>query len=225
MLLLVLELVLIYKEVVMNKFYIEFLVILSKSILAICFAFASFLLILNFYHYKEVNYKYNFDSTTNFEYSNYQKVLKNVDKKMKSVDYSNRDKIAFAKPIYEYYEGCVQQLEKGTFNSLNSVNFIDSKVIYDTNNQILSEYNNTCLFGIPYNISLLYAKEKPTNNFDSVMKKTEEKRDIIVDNAEYLINSSMGNSSYSFATDTFKSSVYNKTLNEFDLTIDNYKMM
>ena len=46
-----------------------------------------------------------------------------------------------------------------------------------------------------------------------------------LDNAEYLTDSGLGNSSYNFVTDVTRSTIYNKVSNELDLTIDNYRMI
>ena len=54
---------------------------------------------------------------------------------------------------------------------------------------------------------------------------TETKRKIVIDNADYLIKSGLGNSSYNFSTDSSRNTIYNKTSNELRLTINNYKMI
>ncbi len=99
------------------------------------------------------------------------------------------------------------------------INVVD---IYNANNKILNDYNNSCLFSLPYNISMMY---EDSNVFDEVRELTEEKREIIVSNAEYLTKAALGNSSYSFSTNTFRASIYNQTASWYDLTINNYKMI
>ena len=141
---------------------------------------------------------------------------------MNSVDLNNTNYNTTAKPIYEYYKGCKEIFDEDSFNKLQDGMKINVVDIYNANNKILNDYNNSCLFSLPYNISMMY---EDSNVFDEVRELTEEKREIIVSNAEYLTKAALGNSSYSFSTNTFRASVYNQTASWYDLTINNYKMM
>lgn len=209
----------------MKEFIIEFFTILANSIMVICFAFMSFLLIANFFHYREVTYTYSTDLNENIRYTGYKKLLKSIDKKMDSVNYDNPEYRNTAKPIHDYYEACVKSLNEGTFASFNNKNGISALDIYKANDEILKVYNGTCIFTVPNNISNIYGADKKNKSFVSTKKVTDEKADIIIDNADYLINSGLGNSSYSFVTDITRSTIYNKVSNELDLTIDNYRMI
>lgn len=206
----------------MREFFIDFLKILANSILIIALAFVSFLFIVNIYHYEEVSYQYDVSISTSEKYQNYKKLLNSVDKKMNSVDLNNTNYNTTAKPIYEYYKGCKKIFDEDSFNKLQDGMKINVVDIYNANTKILNDYNNSCLFSLPYNISMMY---EDSNVFDEVRELTEEKREIIVSNAEYLTKATLGNSSYSFSTNTFRASIYNQTASWYDLTINNYKMM
>lgn len=209
----------------MKEFFSEMFKLLSISVLIICFAFASFLFISNFYHYKEVSRSETVNLNADVNYQKYKKTLVKIDKKMKSVDYDNVKYSTTAKPIYEYYNTCIKVLNEGTFNKLGDKGSINAKDIYDSNREILTQYNNKCIFYIPYNITVINKAYNPSVSFNSIFKNTEMKRSIIIDNADYLVKSGLGNSSYSFATENSKSSIYDKTFNELRLTINNYNLM
>lgn len=204
----------------MKEFFSDFLGILSGCILVICLAFCSFLLISNFFHFKDISYKYQVDVKDNMDYKDYVRIINDATLKMKSVSTSSN---SAAKPIYSYYSSCVSKLNNSTFNKLANKDYITSLDVYNANMEILNTYNNSCMFYIPYNINLMYKNK--SNSFKTVNDQIEQKNSIILDNAEYLTKSGLGNSSYSFVTDMTKSTIYNKTKNEFNLTIDNYKMI
>lgn len=208
----------------MKEFFADFLELLTNCVLVLCLAFASFLLIINFYHYKEVNNLQQVDMTST-SYSDYKNSLAKVDKKMKSVKLVGAGYDTTAKPIYQYYSACKKALDDGTFAKLGNKNGISGKDVYDSNKEILDDYNGKCIFYIPYNITVIAKNNQSVGSFNSVFKKTEEKRNIVIDNADYLVKSGLGNSSYSFATDTARGTIYNKTSNELRLTMDNYKLM
>lgn len=206
----------------MKEFMIDFLKVLANSILIIALAFVSFLFIINIYHYNEVSYEYEVNTSNSNKYQDYKKMLTSVDKKMNSVNLDNINYNTTARPIYDYYEGCKAIFDDDSFNKLQEGSKITVVDIYNANNKILNDYNNNCLFAIPYNISMMYEN---SDTFNEVRELTEEKREMIISNAEYLTKATLGNSAYSFTTNTFKSSIYNQTASWYDLTVNNYEMM
>lgn len=209
----------------MKEFFTDFLMLLANSVLIICFALMSFLLISNFYHSGEVSYKYYVDLNESADYKNYQKVLKQVDKKMNSVNFNDNSYAVTAKPIYEYYQGCVNALSTGTFSKLDGNTGIGAMDIYNANSEILKVYNNKCIFYISYNIENISKKDNSSLSFDKTKKLVSQKSDLILKNAEYLTDSGLGNSSYGFTTENTRGTIYNKISNELDLTINNYEMI
>lgn len=208
----------------MKEFLSDFFELLSSCVLVICLALASFLLIINIYHYKEIRYTQSTDITENGDYINYKKTLKTVDKKMKSVNVDNVKYDSTAKTIYSYYEGCMKSLKTGTFSTFEGKGYISALDIYKANDEILKKYNKVCVFGIPYNITVI-SKNFNLSSSDTLFKKTEEKRQIIIDNADYLTKSGLGNSAYAFSTDATRGGIYNKISNETKLTVNNYRVI
>lgn len=209
----------------MKEFFTDFLMLLANSVLLICFALMSFLLISNFYHSGEVSYQYYVDIKEDAEYKEYKKILSDVQKKMDSVDYQGIDAGVTSQPIYQYYKGCVDALNAGTFAKFENQSSVNALDIYKANNEVLKDYNSKCIFYISYNISNFYADKFEKDTFDGTEKSVAQKSDVILKNAEYLTESGLGNSSYSFTTDVVRATIYDKIENELDLTINNYKMI
>jgi len=209
----------------MKEFFTEFMSLLANCVLVICLALVSFLLISNFYHYKEVSYSYDADLGNNANYNEYKKIMKRVDKKMKSVNYKDPKYVTTAKPIYEYYSSCTESLAKSTYLKLEGKSGVSAVDIYNANNEILKEYNNKCIFGLPYNISTINGEKSVNKSFVKTKKLIDTKSDIILDGAKNLTEAGLGNSSYGFVTDVTRGTIYNKVENELNLTIDNYKVM
>ena len=208
----------------MKDFFGELFDLLSGCVLIICLALASFLLVINIYHYKEIRYNQVINMNESADYKEYKDILNSADKKMKSVNINNVRYDSTAKPIYEYYEGCRKSLQEGTFATFESKASVNSLDIYKANDEILKKYNKSCVFGIPYNITVI-SKSFKLGNSSNLFENTEVKRKIVIDNAEYLTKSGLGNSAYSFSTDTTRGGIYNKLSNETKLTVNNYRMM
>ena len=180
----------------MKEFIVEYLKLLAECVLIICFSFVAFLFIINIYHYKEVTYvqRVNWEEETALK--EYKSIMKDVDKKMKSVNYERVDYSSTARPIYQYYETCVTALNDSTFSKMIENETVTAIDVYNANNEILREFNNKCIFYIPYAISVINKTHTPSVPFADVKNLTEEKTAIVVNNAEYLVHSGMGNSSY-----------------------------
>ena len=209
----------------MKEFFSELLELLSTCILVVCLSFAAFLFILNFYHYKDISHAESFDEGSKTQYNEYKNMLAKIDKKMNKVSYNGVNSDTTVRPIYQYYKNCIDALNSGTFANLDKKDIITAQDIYNSNDDILKTYNNMCIFYIPYNVKAISKNYNLNVSFDSVYKNTETKRKIVIDNANYLLKSGLGNSSYSFTTEVSRNSIYNKNLNEFRLTINNYKLI
>lgn len=209
----------------MKNILLEFLKLLSSAILIICFSFASFLLIINLFHYKEISRAQRIDMVDNKDYIEYKNTIDTVDKTMKSVNYNDAKYKNTAKPVYEKYNTCIKSLKESTFEGLKDKSSITILELYNINNEMLDEYNNLCISDIVYTIEEIGKTNNYKNNFVPIKKSIEEKQKIMLDNTDYLAKASLNNSSYSFNTDLSTSSIYNKTIGELKLTITNYKIL
>ena len=208
----------------MREFLNDFLELLSNCVLIICLAFVSFLFIFNTYHFREIRYEQVMNMNENESYIEYKEILKSVDSKMKSVDISDSKYDSTAKMIYSYYNACVSSLQKGTFSTLEGKNSLNALDVYKSNDEILKKYNKSCMFGIPYNVTVI-GKNFKLGGYSNLFKTTEVKRKMVIDNADYLTKSGLGNSSYGFTTSATKGGINNKLANEARLTINNYRMI
>ena len=206
----------------MKKEIVSFLTFLANVIAILCFAFVSFLLLINVYHYRDVSMNSYVDVKNNGDYKEYLDILKNVDRKMEKVNnialYDNESKV-----IYSNYQNCKNVLDKAYFSTLSNTTYITEMDIYKLNDEFLNDLSNKCLFNVAYNINT--DNKKFNNDFSNIYKEIEYKTAIAENSAEYLVKSSFDNSSYSFTTDAFRMTVYDKAANEFNLTVNNYKTL
>ncbi len=209
----------------MKAFFIDFLTLLANCILIVCLSLMSFFLIANLYHAREISYGYSADLKNDSKYKDYKKTINDSFNKMKNINYDNRKNELTAKPIYQYYSDCVESLNNGTFANFENDDNITALDIYNANNEILNDYNNKCIFYLPYSIETIYKDKKQNVSFNNVLSLVEERGNIISSNAKYLTDSELGNSSYTFTTDTSRVSIYNKIKGELDLTMNNYELI
>lgn len=209
----------------MKEFVIDFLKLLSNCVLVICFAFSAFLLIINIYHYEEVNVKYDYNVGEDIRYEEYKKSLAKTNKKIESVSTLDVRYDAYGKVIRDYYNACSKKLDESSYNKLDENAVIGVKDIYNFNYEILNDLNSTCLVSISSFIN--ESSENADFDYDpaNTIELVNAKRDLVQENADYLVDSSLGNSSYGFSTDIFKGTIYDKNMSEFNLTIENYTLI
>lgn len=209
----------------MKEFFIDFLKLFANCILVVCFAFSAFLLVINIYHYEEVNSDYSTDVANDIRFVEYKDSLDEISKKFESVSTLDVNYDNYGKVIKDYYNACSSKLNASNFNNLSSSAIVNTKAIYDLNYDILNNLNNVCLISIPSFINESAKEVKFKNDPKQMIEMVTEKRGIILRNSKYLVDSGLGNSSYGFSTDIFKGTIYNKNINEFNMTIDNYSMI
>lgn len=208
----------------MREFIIDFLKILSNCVLVICFAFSAFLLIINIYHYEDVKYKYDVNIEEDVRYEEYKVSLAKTDKKMKSVSTDGSKYFQYGRVIGDYYDSCSKKINDSSYNNLkdDNIGIVD---IYKFNSEILNDLNLSCLVSISSFIEESSEEVDFKYNPSTMIEIVGDKRDLIQLNAQSLIDSGLANSSYSFSTDVFKGTIYNKNRSDFNLTIKNYTLI
>ena len=209
----------------MKEFVIDFLKVLSNCVLIICFAFSAFLLIINIYHYEEVNLKYDFNIGEDVRYKEYKQKLSKISKRMESVSSLDANYDLYGKVIRDYYNACNKKLNESSYNNLDKDTVVDVQKIYNLNKEILNNLNTTCLVSISSFIEESSEEVNFEYNPGDTIELVNAKRDLVQESAQNLMDSSLGNSAYYFSTDIFKGTIYDKNRSEFNMTVDNYTLI
>ncbi len=203
----------------------EFCELFGYCVLVVCFLFASYLLLINFYHYKELNKTVDRNFASENLYSSVKTTIEEAKENVKSVNASgNSNKESGASLIKTGFDTCITALENSNFYKLSEKNSFSEKDIYDTNKEMYNTINNKCLFYIPYYIE----GANKTYNVGSSYEK-ELKSDILFvkdkvgSYSDYLYTKSLGNSSYKYSTSISTSTIYNDLEKNINLTIYNYR--
>ena len=207
----------------MKEMLKDFCNLLSNSVTIICLVFASFLLMINLYHYKEVNYVHYIDVSENIEYKEFKETLANVEKKMNSeVTTSDYQKKNISNNLKTIVNTCLDSIKQGSMYGLEEVDTITQKDIYNTSSELYSDINNNCLFYLWYNTEQLVNSHNLDVDFDDESKYIQEQRITIMASTNYLTDRLLNNSSYNYATDVTRNSIFNETSANFSFSVRNY---
>ena len=203
----------------------EFTELLANAVTVICLMLASFLILINLYHYREVSYAYEARLSENIKYQEITTMMTNIEAKLNSVDTSTlpEQQINIGNNIKTEVNKCLTKLKESSLTKLAGTQYISAKDIYDTNMEMYTDINNVCLFYVGHYIdTALDNEEKLKNSFNSVKLNMEDERKQVLTATEYLRDRLLANSTYSFSSVETRNSVFNDRAADLALTILNY---
>lgn len=208
----------------MKKGMKEYLTLLANILLIICFAVASYLILINFYHYKEISKKYTYNITQKTEYENFKKHVVQLENNANSVitTSKNDNYNKYLTSINDQFKRCILKIKTSNYYSpKNNITLID---IYNYNNYMYETLQTECLYMI--NLKITEGKEKYNidNNY-SLQEEVLDKRKDLIYTSSYLSDKASSNSSYYYTSELTKTTIFNDVKYSMDLTINNYSIL
>lgn len=210
----------------MRKFWKEYANLVGMTIVGLVFAYASFYLFLNCYHYQEVREAYTYNMK---EDVNYQQIQANINLIKNNIDFSIQD---YKGPIDSYFISglqsrlnmCVQELENEKLNEIAEKNSFTLKDVNSLNNLYRSHVVNNCVvLQVTDYLSLskdkLYQYGSYKELYDASLLETK----FITQNTSYLSSQLQNNSSYYFNTTASRNGVYHPVKDNLSVVLGAYE--
>lgn len=204
----------------MKEILKDFSTLFANGILVICLMVASFLVLINLYHSKEVSYEYYAELSEDDRYTSIKDSIEVMKTNVEAVPSSNNPAASGVKQVIDR---CIIALESSSFYKLDEKDYIHFKDIYNANSELASELNNTCLFALSYTTSNdILGNTEYASSYEPVNTLVEEERNIVITQTDYLKNRLLANSTYSYMTDTTRNSIFNETEANLFLLVSSY---
>ena len=204
----------------MKEILKDFSTLFANGILVICLMVASFLVLINLYHSKEVSYEYYAELSEDDRYTSIKDSIEVMKTNVEAVPSSNNPAASGVKQVIDR---CITALESSSFYKLDEKDYIHFKDIYNANSELASELNNTCLFALSYTTSNdILGNTEYASSYEPVNTLVEEERNIVITQTDYLKNRLLANSTYSYMTDTTRNSIFNETEANLFLLVSSY---
>ncbi len=204
----------------MKEILKDFSTFFANGILVICLMVASFLVLINLYHSKEVSYEYYAELSEDDRYTSIKDSIEVMKTNVEAVPSSNNPAASGVKQVIDR---CITALESSSFYKLDEKDYIHFKDIYNANSELASELNNTCLFALSYTTSNdILGNTEYASSYEPVNTLVEEERNIVITQTDYLKNRLLANSTYSYMTDTTRNSIFNETEANLFLLVSSY---
>ncbi len=197
----------------------DFLNLFGNMIIMIGIIMASFLLLINLYHYRDVSHTYSVDFDNN---SNVVEMKKNIEKSEKLLSKSNTSSVATS--VKGSIDKCIATFKNSDiYKNSGAVNYKYYNS-YNDNHYMYSDINRECNALLNSNLKIQVVLDNSVNkSYGSMYSVYEKNFNYAYSNAEYLYNKSLNTNSYSFSSDINKLTVFDDLKNDFVLTVNNYK--
>ena len=203
----------------MKNKYKEFLTLLANVFLIVCFALSSYLILINYFHSKEINLKYTYNASQKSEHQNFKNSLTNIENNINSINTNNN----YLESINNQFKRCIIKIKESDYYNLNNYE-IGLENIYKYNSFMYKTLQSECL----YLINLKIKDEKTNNSIKNSYFLEDEvlnKRKDIIFTSNYLSEKLSANNSYYYTSELTKTTIFNDIKYSMDLTINNYSRL
>ena len=206
----------------MRVFINDYTKVLAYTIIGIIFAYSSFFLILNIYHYQEVRKTYNKEVN---KLEDYNSIKQNIELINKNLDVNLDNYKGFEDDfdmatLQHNLLNCNDELNNTYFNNLQNKTSINIKDVEQMRSVVLNNVVNSCLIENLYYITY----NRDNVNFlknDEILLKINI--DTINSEMNYINKDIMNNSGLYFYTNNTLNTIYNKPGDNFNNLLNLYK--
>ncbi len=205
----------------------EFFKLFGNIIIMLGIMMASFLLLINLYHYREVSHTYNIDTNENISYKN---MKANIDKseKLLSINMSNVSAKNYdaAKAIRTSINKCVTTFKdadlyknSGMYNFKHYDTYINMSYLYT---KINSDCNSLFKYSVkPY----IESNSTIKSTYNDMMTNYDKIFDVVISNSNYMEKKSLNTNSYSFTSEMNRFSIFDDLRSDTEFTLRNYDIV
>ena len=205
----------------------DFLKLFGNIMIMLGIMMASFLLLINLYHYRFLSHTYNIDVNENVSYKN---IKNNISKseKLLSVDMSkvNAKNYDAAKGVKASINKCITTFKEAElYNKSGIYNF----KYYDTYlnmNYLYTKINSECNSLFKYSVKpYIESNSGIKSSYDNMMVNYDKVFDIVISNSNYMEKKSLNTNSYSFTSEMNRFSIFDDLRSDTDFTLRNYDVV
>lgn len=206
----------------MRKILIEYYNIISYTIIGIIFGTTFFLLVLNLYHYNDINELYKKQDSDYTIIEEFKTKFNNIDSNINSVslnsmnpNYNNLLNIQSRLTV------CKEKINTLEFDKLFSGDTISIKNVYDLQQYYKMDIANDCLvkelYGLIENSSMYNI-----TSYKELVPFLENNLNQLRVSTDYVEKIMKNNSSYSFTSNSTKNNIYDQVKDSYYEIVNNY---
>lgn len=200
------------------EFVKQYIKVINYALIGMVFAFASFYLLTNAYHYLEIRKDFNTDFNTQPLVLDVQDKMKNVKSNISNFDantYTGNLKVSQMSVIYQNLRECANSFNNDTIKNLKDKTTLSIIDVYNLRESYENDILGSCIVNNLYWTTTVdkdnFRSDYLVNNKDMMTHNVKS----LLANTTYLKKDILNNSSYFFSTSIASSSIKNNTKDGF----------
>lgn len=209
----------------MKKMMLEYLNIIAYTITGLVFGLTFFLLILNFYHYRDINITYKKCNNDKQIEQELITKLNKIDDNIKNVEinkYKGTEDISSLSNINNRLSMCTKSINTLEFQNILLNEKVTIKNVYDMIQFYQDNIANECLIKQLYELFLDEDNKINISNLQTIAPFIRKNIDQLIKAPDYMQKVIKNNSSYMFSSQESKNELYNQTKDSYYALLDNY---
>ncbi len=205
----------------------DFFKLFGNIIIMLGIMMASFLLLINLYHYRDLSHTYNVDINENVSYKS---IKNNIDKseKLLSIDLSkgNANNYDTAKAFNTSINKCITTFKDSDLYNKSGIYSFKYYDTYLNMNYLYTKINSDCNSLLKYSVKpYLESNSDIKSSYDNMMVNYDEIFDVVISNSSYMEKKSLNTNSYSFTSEMNRFSIFDDLRSDTEFTLRNYDIV
>lgn len=205
----------------------DFLKLFGNVLIMLGITMASFLLLINLYHYRYVSNTYNVDLDNDTYYKNIKSNIGKAEKLMSlDVNKLSGSNYSSAKVVSDSVNKCITVYKDSPLYKSSGVYAFKYYDNYTNMNYLYDDINASCNTLLQYNIkNLTPSSFGSRNGYNDMIYNYDKMFNIVLGNASYVSKKSLNTNSYSYTSDMNKFTIFDELRNDTDFTLKNYEVV
>ena len=205
----------------------DFFKLFGNILIMLGIMMASFLLLINLYHYREVSHTYNIDTNENVSYKNIKSNISKAEKllsiDMSQVRASNYDA---AKAIKVSLNKCLAVYKDADLYKNSGVHDFKYYDTYVNMNYMYTKINPECNSLFKYSVKpYVESNSNIKSSFNTMITNYDKVFGVVISNSSYMEKKSLNTNSYSFTSEMNRFSIFDDLRSDTDFTLRNYDLV
>ena len=205
----------------------DFFKLFGNIVMMLGIIMASFLLLINLYHYREISHTYSVDTNENISYKS---IRDNISKseKLVSIDISKVDasKTDSAKAIQGTINKCIISFKDSELYKNSGMHTFKYYDTYTNMNYLYTKINAECNSLLKYSMKpYIESNSSVKSSYNNMINNYEKMFDVVASNANYMEKKSLNTNSYSFTSEMNRFSIFDDLRSDTEFTLRNYDIV
>lgn len=209
----------------MKSVFCEFFHLFGSCILGFSFAFASFLLMINLYHSREIATVSYFSMKDYSLYNQFKEKVEDASDIVTNLqpDFASSDSYVTYQLSKDLINKCVNSIKSSNFYQLENKTTYSSYDIYMLNQDLDGTINSQCLFPFEHTLNEQVKKVGYDRTpYEPVSKKIDQLGNDMNFTTSYMRDRLLSNSLYHYATDVTRTTIFDENMDQLFMIVNNY---